>query len=127
MYIMKSFKSLKLFSPFSFVFLIVALFIMFGAGCLDVEELAPPSKLSVSGVPMLDIIAPELVTSTSANKIQITGSTDQKQVFINKMPFDVLDGVFSALVVLESGEHNIPVSVGNGLTTTTISLLITRE
>jgi len=123
-------KVFKLFSPISFAILILALFVVFGAGCekLGLEDkIEDTPKQSKSGIPMLDIIEPGLTATIIDDKLRIVGTTDQKEVYIKNMKFDAPEGRFDAIVLMDVGLHEVPVSVGNGLTTTTISLKITRE
>lgn len=76
---------------------------------------------------MLDIASPSLITTTTKDKIEISGTTDQEMVYILNTPIKTPSGAFSSMVVLDKGTHMVPVSAGNGLTTTTISIQITRE
>ncbi|MDF1497435.1 MAG: hypothetical protein P1P90_05250 [Patescibacteria group bacterium] len=123
-------KLSKLFSPVSFIVLVIAMFVVFGGGCLQVEDVArdnSPQESKTSGIPMLDITSPDLISTTTEDNLKITGTTDQPKVYVSDVPYDAPSGAFNAVVILKNGEQTIPVSVGNGLTTTTISLLITRE
>jgi hypothetical protein len=124
-------KLLKVFSPISFAILIIALFMVFGAGCEDLglndEPVVETKKEVKLGIPMLDITEPGLTATINEEQLRIVGETDQEKVYIMNAPFDAPGGTFDAIILMDPGVHDVPISAGNGLTTTTISLKITRK
>jgi hypothetical protein len=122
--------SIKFFSPLSVVILLIALFVVFGgAGCNqkagDLSEAGVVTKYS--GIPLLDIESPGLSSEVYSETVRIMGNTDQDKVYVMGAEHNVKDGEFDVILPLELGEHRIPVWVGNGFTTTTISLQIIRK
>ncbi len=120
-------KLLKLLRPLFFVLLLL---VIFGAGCYEASKTVEPDtevKKSVSGIPMIDVTKPALISTTTEQTIEIAGTTDQEIVYILGTPIKTPNGNFSSMLVLDPGTHIVPVSVSNGFTTTTISLQITRE
>lgn len=113
--------------------LAVAMAVVFGNGCREVTnssqspQINHKAKSTASGIPMLDVTHPSLATSTSAESIQIKGETDQDTVYVANKAITVQSGEFATSVDLKTGLNIISVETGNGFTTTTISLQITKE
>lgn len=110
--------------------MLITLFVVFGgAGCNDgvKDDQAVNSVARYSGIPMLDIESPGLLAEIYSDTVRIIGSTDQNAVYVMGMEHGVVDGRFDVILPLDIGEYNVPVAVGNGFTTTTISLQIIRK
>jgi hypothetical protein len=122
--------SIKFFSPLSVVILSITLFVVFsGVGCNDEakDDQMVNSVSKYSGIPMLDIESPGLSAEIYSETVRIMGVTDQDKVYVMGAEHDVHDGKFDVVLPLDLGEHRVPVWVGNGLTTTTISMQIIRK
>lgn len=123
-----------MFSPISITVLAIALVTVFGNGCMDTRTVqtslmdgVSASREKQTNIPILDILEPKLTTSTTAQSMLIKGETDQEKVFVANKRVDVTDKEFTARVDLKKGLNIMLVEAGNGLTTTTISLQITRN
>jgi|GEM_PF-1711550 len=112
------------------VIILITLFVIFGGmGCNQkIDDLNKADVVKkYSGIPLLNIEFPGLSAEIYSETVRIQGETDQEKVFIMGAEYDVMNGKFDVALSLDLGEHLVPVWVGNGLTTTTISLQITRK
>ncbi|MFA6446853.1 MAG: hypothetical protein WCW31_01185 [Patescibacteria group bacterium] len=104
-------------------FAILGVFAVLGAGCKASEQ---PVQTGAMPLPKLDILSPGLATSTWQSSIHIVGTTDAKIVWVAKLPHEPYQGKFDIEVNLDKDEASIPVSVGNGIATTTIDVKVTK-
>ncbi len=107
--------------------LICLIFLSSGCGGADSGNSANMATKSAIGVPILDIESPDLVSETNGNEVFIKGSTDRDQVFVGNQVIQAIDGDFAATIPLKEGINIIPVEAGNGNTTTTINIKVTKN
>ncbi|MFZ6015117.1 MAG: hypothetical protein ACOYUZ_02050 [Patescibacteria group bacterium] len=131
-------KIFKLLSPISFVILVIALFMMFGGGCspqtLDSRLGTQDSGLKTqetekvtNTIPRLDILEPGLSVMTDKDMVNIVGETDQDVVYVLNNAFPVAEGRFEVQIGVQADEFTVPVSVSNGMTTTTIQIHVMKK
>lgn len=96
---------------------------LFGAGCAG----ASAGQHSAAPLPTISISSPKNGTLVSTNTVEIVGRTNQDRVFVNQDPQPVSEGTFRVPVVLMPGQNTVTLVAGDGLSTTTQSLMIERS
>lgn len=102
---------------------VISLTVVFGAGCKSAQ---PPAQTRTNPLPQLDIVSPGLSTSTWQTTIHIIGNTDAKTVWVAHNAHEPYQGKFDIEVKLDKEQNSIPVAVGNGVATTTISVNVAK-
>lgn len=110
----------------SYVLIITLVFLGFGCGIKDDNKNETGKEVKKAGIPMLDIDSPDLSYETTDNDVLVKGTTDQDWVFVGNKIVNVSSGSFQTMITLAEGLNIIPVEAGNGFTTTTINLKITK-
>ncbi|MFA5935281.1 MAG: hypothetical protein WC787_00275 [Patescibacteria group bacterium] len=97
----------------------LALLFLLGAGCS-----ASPTPLVT---PELRLEGPAGGTITTESEIEIVGTTNMNDVFVNDEHHSVTAGRFAIPVRLLNGENRFTLLSGNGFTTTTVIVVVTRQ
>lgn len=107
-----------------------AALVLLGAGCFEKQQIPNIKQQEVApanSLPMIDILSPGLSSTTKAEKILVSGTTNRDHVWIGTSKILSKDGAFQQAVDLKPGTNSIPVSVSNGVATTTITINVARE
>ncbi len=101
-----------------------------GAGCVPASfttRIAPiEASLDLPLLPGLRLHAPPNGTQTASSSVLLIGETNMPNIWIEGRSYAVIQGVFSIPFSLHVGKNTILLETGNGHTTTSLPLMISR-
>lgn len=115
---------------FQRLFLILSLIGLVGVGCSKTSTTAPPLPTRATQLPLLPglrLRSPANGSTTASSTVTIIGETNMPDIRIDEKRYGVRQGVFSIPVNLLHGKNTFILAAGNGYTTTSIPLTITRQ
>ncbi|MFA6160710.1 MAG: hypothetical protein WC766_00870 [Patescibacteria group bacterium] len=102
--------------------LALSLMAFLGAGC---ASQTPQTRLTPK-TPTLNLLSPGLYSTTTASKLSAIGETDADVVYLGETPNEVKDGKFDIELDIKEGKNEFPLSVGNGIVTSTMKIVVDR-
>jgi len=100
---------------------LVLLLAGFGAGC------ASPAKPNMPTLPEIKIESPTNGSVTSSSNVLLIGQSNVPAISVNGQPFDASSGRFAVRVLLLEGSNSFEIIGGNGYTSSSLILNVTRE
>lgn len=104
-------------------FAFAATLLLLGAGCR--QQVATPEPLPA--VPDIRVVSPANGSMVVQDKIEIMGTSNMPSITIDGAKYPVTQGVFKAEVHLLEGTNTFDLEAGTGFTTTTLTLLVSRQ
>jgi hypothetical protein len=95
--------------------------IVAGAGC------ASSARPSMPALPVVNIESPANGTITASSSVQVVGQSNVPTIFVDGRVVDVPAGQFVVPVHLVEGTNPIEILAGNGYTSTSLILNVTRK
>ena len=101
---------------------VLSLIVLFGAGC---ASKTPQTRLTPK-TPSLNLLSPGLFSTTTASKLNAIGETDADLVYVGLTPNEVKDGKFDIVLDLKEGKNEFQLSVGSGIVTSTMQVVVEK-
>ncbi|MDD2785686.1 MAG: hypothetical protein PHS79_02205 [Patescibacteria group bacterium] len=102
--------------------LALSLMALLGAGC---ASQTPQTRLTPK-TPTLNLLSPGLYSTTTASKLNAIGETDANVVYLGETQNEVKDGKFDIELDIKEGKNEFPLSVGNGIVTSTMTIVVDK-